>query len=128
MQLQPAIVELYDNRLLPLASRDYPFSTRLPKDLDGLRLIARVRYHIQSERQHQMLIKKFGLTAKDPYNFTVYEREVPLTKDLAAAFNEDSDPRLGCAVPHPGEGTNEKTPASESPQVHPAQISAAAEP
>ncbi|HET6673700.1 MAG TPA: multiheme c-type cytochrome, partial [Nitrospiraceae bacterium] len=25
---QPAIVELYDNRLLPLASRDYPFTTR----------------------------------------------------------------------------------------------------
>jgi hypothetical protein len=100
---QPAIVELYDNRLLPLASRDYPFNTRLPKDLDGLRLIARVRYHIQSERQHEMLIKKFGLTAKEPYNFTVYEREVPLTRDLAAAFNDDPDPRLGCAAPHLGE-------------------------
>jgi hypothetical protein len=100
---QPAIVELYDNRLLPLASRDYAFTTRLPKTIDGLRVVARVRYHIQSERQHQMLIDKFGLTAKDPYNFTVYEREVPLTSDLATAFEESADPRLGCAVPQPGD-------------------------
>ena len=27
---QPAIVELYDNRLLPLASREYQFAYRLP--------------------------------------------------------------------------------------------------
>ncbi len=97
---QPAIVELYDNRLLPLASRNYPFTTRLPKEIEGLRLIARVRYHIQSERQHQMLIDKFGLTAKDPYHFIVYEREVPLTTDVASALNDGPDPRLGCAVPH----------------------------
>jgi hypothetical protein len=95
---QPAIVELYDNRLLPLASRDYTFSYRLPNEPAGLKLRARVRYHIQSERQHQMFINKFGLTANDPYYFTVYEREVPLTTDLAQAFDEGIDPRLGCAV------------------------------
>ena len=44
---QPAIVEVYDNRLLPLASRDYTFAYRLPKEIDGLRLKATVRYHIQ---------------------------------------------------------------------------------
>jgi hypothetical protein len=108
---QPAIVELYDNRLLPLASRDYPFTTRLPKEIEGMRLIARVRYHIQSERQHQMLIEKFGLTAKDPYYFTVYEREVPLTADVAAALNDASDPRLGCVVPHIDEVKKESPPA-----------------
>lgn len=108
---QPAIVELYDNRLLPLASRDYPFTTRLPKEIDGLRLIARVRYHIQSERQHQMLIDKFGLTAKDPYHFTVYEREVPLTTDVASALNDGPDPRLGCAVPHADGVKNESAQA-----------------
>ena len=32
---QPAIIELYDNRLMPLASRDYTFIYRLPKDIDG---------------------------------------------------------------------------------------------
>jgi hypothetical protein len=95
---QPAIVELYDNRLMPLASRDYRFSYRLTNEPAGLKLRARVRYHIQTERQHQMLIDRFGLTANDPYNFTVYEREVPLTTDLAQAFDEGSDPRLGCAV------------------------------
>ena len=108
---QPAIVELYDNRLLPLASREYAFSTRLPKEINGLRLTARVRYHIQSERQHQMLIDKFGLTAKDPYNFTVYEREVPLTADLAQAFEPAEDSRLGCPAPHRGDTTYEKQPA-----------------
>jgi hypothetical protein len=97
---QPAIVELYDNRLMPLASRDYKFSYRLPKELEGLRLKARVRYHIQSERQHEMLVKKYGLTANDPYWFTIYEREVPLTGNLTASLSDGPDPRLGCAAPH----------------------------
>jgi hypothetical protein len=100
---QPAIVELYDNRLMPLASRDYTFTYRFPKDPAGLSLRARVRYHIQSERQHNMLIKKFGLTANDSYNFTVYEREVPLEGDLAKLFEEPThDARLGCAAPTHG--------------------------
>jgi hypothetical protein len=96
---QPAIVELYDNRLMPLASRDYTFTYRLPKDVDGLRLTARVRYHIQSERQHEMLVKKYGLTANDPYWFTIYEREVPLTGNLTTSLSDGLDPRLGCVVP-----------------------------
>ena len=96
---QPAIIELYDNRLLPLASRDYTFSYRLPKDLSGLKLQARVRYHIQSEGQHQMLIEKFGLTANDPYNFIVYERSVPLTGDLAIQFDEPArSSQVACAA------------------------------
>lgn len=98
---QPAIIELYDNRLLPLASRDYTFSYRVPKELEGLNLKVRVRYHIQTERQHQMLIEKFGLTADDPYNFAVYERNVPLTGDLAKQFEDPSpDPRFACAAGH----------------------------
>jgi hypothetical protein len=105
---QPAIIELYDNRLLPLASRDYEFTYDLPKEIDGLRLTARVRYHIQTERQHQMLIDKYGLTAKDPYHFTVYERTVPLTADLAQLDDQD-DARLGCRVdPSPGSGASDK--------------------
>jgi hypothetical protein len=100
---QPAIIELYDNRLLPLASRDYTFSYRLPKDLTGLHLNVRVRYHIQSERQHEMLINKFGLTANDPYHFAVYERSVPLTGDLAKHFEAPSPaPQVACAAPHAG--------------------------
>lgn len=97
---QPAIVELYDNRLMPLASRDYTFEYQLPKETTGLKLITRVRYHIQSERQHQMLINKFGLTASDPYNFVVYEREVPLTGNLIQHF-EQSGPNSGVACASP---------------------------
>ncbi|MEX5219825.1 MAG: cytochrome c family protein [Nitrospira sp.] len=108
---QPAIVELYDNRLLPLAGRDYSFTTRLPEEIDGLRLIARVRYHIQSERQHRMLINKYGLTAEDPYHFTVYERDVPLAADIASALNDAPDPRLGCAVPPADEARKQSAPA-----------------
>jgi hypothetical protein len=96
---QPAIVELYDNRLMPLASRDYTFTYRLPKDSEGLKLKAQVRYHIQSERQHEMLVKKYGLTADDPYWFTIYEHEVPLTGNLAASLSDGPDPRLGCVAP-----------------------------
>ncbi|HKN86038.1 MAG TPA: hypothetical protein VJV04_04215 [Nitrospiraceae bacterium] len=102
---QPAIVELYDNRLMPLASRDYTFNYRLPKDLDGLRLKARVRYHIQSERQHEMLVKKYGLTANDPYWFTIYERDVPLAGNLAANLGDEPDTRLRCAAPHETKNT-----------------------
>ena len=99
---QPAIVELHDNRLMPLASRDYTFSYRLPKDIAGLKLTARVRYHIQSERQHQMLMNKYGLTAPDPYFFTVYEREAPLAGNLAAHFEQaQADAAMACAAPHP---------------------------
>ncbi len=98
---QPAIVELYDNRLMPLASREYTFTYRLPERPEGLRLVAKVRYHIQSEQQHQMLINKYGLTANDPYVFTIYEREVPLTENLAASLNA-TDPRVGCAAERHG--------------------------
>jgi hypothetical protein len=100
---QPAIIEFYDNRLLPLASRDYTFSYRVPKEPGSLQLKILVRYHIQTEGQHQMLIKKFGLTADDPYHFAVFERSVPLTGDLAKHFEEPSlPPQLACATPHAG--------------------------
>jgi hypothetical protein len=60
----------------------------------------KVRYHIQSERQHQMLVDKYGLTAKDPYHFTVYERQVPLTGNLADSFDQaGQNTSLACAAP-----------------------------
>jgi len=100
---QPAIIELYDNRLFPLASREYTFTYRAPAKMDGLKLRARIQYHIQSEKQHRMLINKFGLTAQDPYFFTVYEREIPLTGNLTASLDEpEHDPRLGCKAPPRG--------------------------
>lgn len=98
---QPAIIELYDNRLMPLASRDYMFEYQVPKDNTGLTLVAKIRYHIQTERQHQMLIDKYGLTAKDPYNFTVYERTAPLTGNLADHFQKNGpNSHMACAAPN----------------------------
>lgn len=88
---QPAIVELYDNRLLPLASREYQFAYRLPEKIDGLRLRTRVRYHILTDAQHEMLQTKYGLTGDDPYRFVVYERAVPLSGDMNFAWEKESD-------------------------------------
>jgi len=85
---QPAIVELYDNRLLPLASRDYRFDYRLPEQAEGLILKTRVRYHILTDGQHEMLRNKYGLMGDDPYRFMIDERTFPLSKDLAAVLNE----------------------------------------
>ena len=88
---QPAIVELYDNRLLPLASREYQFAYQIPRKADDLILKARVQYHILTDGQHQMLQKEYGLTGSDPYRFVIYEREFPLSGELAAALRRESN-------------------------------------
>jgi len=100
---QPVIVEYWDNRLLPLASREYQFTYRMPKaaeSLAGLTLKTRVRYHILTDKQHDMLETRYGLTGRDPYEFTIYERDLPLTGDLKTALiRSESDARLACAAP-----------------------------
>jgi hypothetical protein len=88
---QPAIVELYDNRLLPLASREYRYTFRMPRQDEDLILKTRVQYHILTDGQHEMLRTKYGLTGNDPYRFVIYEREFPLSKTIAEALrHEDS--------------------------------------
>lgn len=84
---QPAIVELYDNRLLPLASREYRFSYKIRGQVEGLKVRTRVQYHILTDGQHEMLQRKYGLTGNDPYRYPVYEREFPLSGDLKAALD-----------------------------------------
>jgi hypothetical protein len=97
---QPVIVEVYDNRLLPLASRDYTFGYEVPEGEKGWSVQARIRYHILTEDQHQMLRDKYSLTADDPYVFTIYERTFPLGPTLAAVLDDQEiDPRVGCARP-----------------------------
>jgi len=88
---QPAIVELYDNRLLPLASREYQFAYRIPEKAEGLKLKALVQYHILTDGQHEMLRAKYGLTGNDPYRFMIYEREFPLSGDLKTALSDEGD-------------------------------------
>ena len=82
---------MYDNRLLPLASREYQFGYKLPDQAEGLKVKALVQYHILTDKQHEMLQTKYGLTGNDPYRFVVYEREFPLSEDLAAALNREVD-------------------------------------
>lgn len=102
---QPVILEVYDNRLLPLASRAYRFSYRLPDRPEGLTLRTRVRYHILTDSQHDMLRRKYQLTGNEPYAFTIYERELPLSGELAAALEKNEpDPRLGCRTEHQASG------------------------
>jgi cytochrome c554/c'-like protein len=95
---QPAIVELYDNRLLPLASREYRFTYRMPAESEGLALKARVQYHILTDGQHEMLRSKYGLTASDPYRFEIYAREFPLTGDLATVLSGESSQQTAVNV------------------------------
>jgi hypothetical protein len=98
---QPAIVELYDNRLLPLASREYRFAYRVPPKAEGLILKTRVQYHILTDDQHEMLRTKYGLTGTDPYRFVIYEREFPLSGDLAT-MSEKSDRQSAISSRHEG--------------------------
>jgi hypothetical protein len=81
---QPVIVDLYDNRLPPLAGRDYRFSYRLPDSVEGLQLQARVKYHILTDKAYQKLKDNYGLQGEHPYNFTIYERTVSLAGPLSA--------------------------------------------
>jgi hypothetical protein len=95
---QPVIWEVYDNRLLPLASRDYEFTFEIPKDARNWKVHTRIRYHILTDDQHEMLQERYELTAKDPYVFTIYERDFPLDESLSVALQDQPlDPRIGCA-------------------------------
>jgi hypothetical protein len=98
---QPVVLEVYDNRLLPLASREYSFTYRVPDQAAGLTLTTLVRYHILTDDQHETLRAKYGLTANEPYRFTIYERTFPLSGELAAALDRAAyDPQLACAKEH----------------------------
>jgi len=95
---QPVIWEVYDNRLLPLASRDYQFTYEVPEDAKNWKIQTRIRYHILTDDQHEMLREKYELTSKEPYVFTIYDRDFPLDESLSVALqNQPLDPRLGCA-------------------------------
>lgn len=85
---QPVIIELYDNRLLPLAARDYRFDYRLPEQPGDLILKTRVQYHILTDGQHEMLRNKYGLIGDDPYRFVIDERTFPLSADLGAVLTQ----------------------------------------
>ncbi len=105
---QPVIVELYDNRLLPLGSRDYRFDYRIPEQAADLILKTRVQYHILTDGQHEMLRSKYGLMGDDPYRFVIDERTFPLSAGLGAALTQGA--KLS-AISRTGEGMNCKVNA-----------------
>jgi hypothetical protein len=87
----PAIVERYDNPLLPLAGHECPYTYRMPQQEDHLIVKTRVQYHVLTDGQHEMVRTKDGLTGNDPYRFVISEREFPLSETLAGALHhEDS--------------------------------------
>lgn len=95
---QPVVLELYDNRLLPLASSEYRFTYRMPAESEALALKARVQYHILTDGQHEMLRTKYGLTADDPYRFEIYAREFPLTEALATILSRESNQQAAVSI------------------------------
>ena len=92
---QPVIVEVYDNRLRPLASQEYLFSFQVPDRMEGMTVTARVRYHIMTDEQHDMLRTEYGLTGEDPYVFRIYEREFPLDQQLARVLEQEEPQMAG---------------------------------
>jgi hypothetical protein len=82
---QPVILEVYDNRLAPLESRDYTFRYAIPggRSKTPPVLRTRVRYHIMTEKAHRMLEEKYGLTAEDPYVFTIFEKTFKLSGEFS---------------------------------------------
>lgn len=110
---QPVILEVYDNRLLPLASRAYEFFYDVPEDRSDLVVEARVRYHILTDGQHAMLKETYGLRSDDPYRYTIYTRQFPLNDTLETALHAETtvETRLGCAAPENGVHPGESAPA-----------------
>jgi hypothetical protein len=80
----------------------------MPEGEKGWSVQARIRYHILTDDQHQMLKDDYSLTADDRYVFTIYEREFPLGPTLAVALDDQEiDPRVG-GTPPSASGSSEK--------------------
>ena len=91
---KPFIVEVYENRLVPLASRDYSFRFRVPRQPEGLTLTTRIRYHILTDKQYEKLKTKYGLAGEVPYRFTVFERAFPLSGPVTVQLDSNELQRL----------------------------------
>ena len=78
---RPIIIELFQNRIPPLQSRDYYLHYRMPERsrAEEMTVHAKVTYHILTERAYEMLQQQYGLTVEVPHVFTIFEETVPLT-------------------------------------------------
>ncbi|MEW6325247.1 MAG: multiheme c-type cytochrome [Nitrospirota bacterium] len=77
---RPVIIEVYENRIRPLESREYALAARMPEpaNADGMTIHAKVSYHILTERAYKRLQTKYGLTEEVPHVFTIYDAALPL--------------------------------------------------
>ncbi len=91
---RPLIIEVYQNRIQPLESRDYDLTYRMPElsRAEGMTVHAKVSYHIMTEKAYQKLKDKHGLTEEVPHVFTIFEETQPLTASGAVAAG--AAPRL----------------------------------
>jgi len=72
---KPIIIEVYENRIPPLASRDYHYAvTARP----GYKLKVTVGYHILTQRQKRRLIHRYGLPPDTVDHFDLAEWTVDL--------------------------------------------------
>jgi hypothetical protein len=85
---KPVILELYDNRIAPLQSRDYTFSTQIPPEGNPRTLFIQVKYHIMTEKAYKKLMTHYGLGVEVPHVFTIYEREIPLAENFGVLETE----------------------------------------
>ena len=97
---RPIILELFQNRILPLESRDYYLTARMPEPstAEGMTVHAKVSYHILTERAYQKLQEQYGLTEEVPHVFTIYEETLPLTAHggVQVAATSPEAPQADC--------------------------------
>ncbi len=93
----PIIWEVYENRLMPLDSRDYVFRYRPPEDGKSLKLRASVRYHIMTDSQYEKLQSKYGLTDEVPYVFTIFEQEFRVNDPIPVIASAPAPEPSHCA-------------------------------
>jgi len=92
----PVIVEVYENRLTPLLSRDYVFRYWLPRKLEGLKLRTSINYHIMTESQYRRLQTKYGLSVDVPHVFPIFEQEFRLDEPLQITTVQNDLPSHTC--------------------------------
>ena len=93
---KPFIIEVYENRLMPLAYRDYLFRYRLPKKMEGLKMRTMVKYHIMTDKQYRKLQTDYGLSVEVPYVFTIFKKEVRLGEPIPRTAARRDPSGLGC--------------------------------
>ncbi len=72
---KPIIIEVYENRIKPLESRNYRFSYNTSA---GESIRVQVIYHIMTERAKERLRKKYGLTEDVLIESKIFEDIIPI--------------------------------------------------